>query len=103
MMQTLRVAFADAPLGPWGPSSDSFTPRFCRNPAVLKVDDQLIVYFETSEGPKHGAVTTKDFNTWKDITDFVSFPEGYHCGNVLTVSSGVLERLRSAVTFEMKE
>jgi pectinesterase len=95
VMKTLRVAFADSPVGPWGPSSDSFTPRFSHNPAVLNVGNEFVLYFEKTQSGTRGALMTTDFNEWKDITDFVSFPEGYHGGNILKVQSAVLEKLKT--------
>lgn len=93
-MKTLRVAFSDRPLGPWGSSSAPFTGGFCEAPTMLKLGNEWIVYFEMTDKGQYGAAKTQDFNTWMDLTSPVSFPQGHHHGTVLKVSSAVLEKLK---------
>ncbi|MCJ7729096.1 MAG: hypothetical protein MUO27_04360 [Sedimentisphaerales bacterium] len=93
-MKTLRVAFSDRPLGPWGSSSAPFTGGFCEAPTILKLGNEWIVYFEMTDKGQYGAAKTQDFNTWMDLTSLVSFPQGHHHGTVLKVSSAVLEKLK---------
>jgi pectinesterase len=94
MMKSLRAAFAHSPMGPWGPSSDVLPLEFCGTTAVLKIGGVYIVYFETADKGKYGAVATQDFNTWKDITGFVSFPKGYHYTSVLKVDYSIVRKLQ---------
>jgi hypothetical protein len=93
-MKTLRVAFSDTPLGSWGSSSAPFTGGFCEAPAMLKLGNEWIVYFEMTDKGQYGAVKTQDFNTWMDLTSLVSFPQGHYHGTALKVSSAVLEKLK---------
>jgi len=94
MMKTLRVAFSDRLLGPWGSSSAPFTGGFREAPTMLKLGNEWIVYFEMTDKGQYGAAKTQDFNTWMDLTSLVSFPQGHHHGTVLKVSSAVLEKLK---------
>ena len=54
-MQNLRVAFADSPLGPWGPSSDAFTAKGTASPAAVRSGDEWWIYHS------NGLVRTRDF------------------------------------------
>lgn len=42
----------------------------------------------------YGAVKTRDFKTWTDITNLVSFPAGHKYGTVFEAPISVLEGLK---------
>ncbi len=94
MCKTLCVSFADALQGPWGPAENVLPQTSYQNPAVLQIGDEMIVYFESADGQKRGALITRDFNTWMDVTEFVSFPAGYYYGNVLKIDRDILAGLK---------
>ena len=93
--RNLRVAFGDSPLGPWSPSSPAFTEKFTEGPAALKVGDDWLIYFDAYEEKIYGAVKTRDFKTFVNITKEVSFPEGHKHGTAIRVDRTVLDYLLS--------
>jgi pectinesterase len=60
-MQNLRVAFADSPLGPWGPSSDAFTAKGTASPAAIRVGGEWWIYHSG------GLVRTRDFWSFAEV------------------------------------
>lgn len=89
----LRVAFAKDPLGPWGAASDTFTEKFTEGPCALKVGEDWVIYFDMYRAHRYGAVKTRDFKTFTNITDQVTFPPGHRHGTALVVPRDILEGL----------
>jgi hypothetical protein len=58
-MQNLRAAIADSPTGPWGLSSNAFTPRFTESPTVILNSDEWWIYFS---GKTPGLYVTRLIN-----------------------------------------
>jgi len=90
---SLRVASGKTPLGPWKHVSPPFTPKFTEGPCALKVGDDWLIYFDAYRQKIYGAVSTRDFKTFKDITGEVSFPEGHKHGTALKVPRQILDGL----------
>jgi Glycosyl hydrolases family 43 len=89
----LRVAFGKTPLGPWKNVSPPFTQKYTEGPCALKVGDDWLIYFDAYRKNIYGAVSTRDFKTFKDITDQVSFPEGHKHGTAIKVPREILDAL----------
>ena len=89
----LRIAFAEHPLGPWGPASDTFTEKFTEGPSALKVGDDWLIYFDMYRAHSYGAVKTRDFKTFTNITSEVSLPDGHKHGTALEVPRHILDGL----------
>lgn len=89
----LRVAFADSPLGPWRDESAPFTQKFTEGPCGLKVGDDWLVYFDAYREKIYGAVKTRDFKTFTDVTGEVSFPPDHKHGTVFCAPRALLEKL----------
>jgi len=89
----LRVAFGQQPTGPWGPASEPFTEKFTEGPCALKVDDDWLIYFDMYRSNRYGAVLTRDFKTFSNVTDQVSFPAGHKHGTALVVERNVLDHI----------
>ena len=64
-MQNLRAAIADSPTGPWGPSSDAFTPKFIESPAAVRNQDDWWIY---CSGKSPGLYVTRDFVHFVDAS-----------------------------------
>lgn len=92
----LRVAFSDSPVGPWKDVSAPFTQKFTEGPCALKVGDDWLIYFDAYRQKIYGAVKTRDFKTFTDITSEVSFPVGHKHGTALRVPREILEGLLKA-------
>jgi hypothetical protein len=89
----LRVAFAASPLGPWGDASPPFTGPFTEGPSVLKIGDEFLIYFDAYRQKSYGAMKTRDFESFADITGRVSFPAGHKHGTVLRIPNSILAGL----------
>jgi hypothetical protein len=86
----LRVAFAKSPLGPWEKVSEPFTEQFTEGPCALKIGDDWVIYFDAYRQKIYGAVKTRDFETFTNITEKVSFPEGHKHGTAIQVPREML-------------
>lgn len=89
----LRVAFGKTALGPWKNVSPPLTGKFSEGPCALKVGDDWLIYFDAYRKKIYGAISTRDFKTFKDITAEVSFPEGHKHGTALKVPRAILDGL----------
>jgi len=92
----LKVAFSDRATGSWGPDSKSFTDSidgWKEGPTLFRSGDGWIVLFDVYNRGRFGAMRTKDFKTWEDISSRLSYPKGMRHGTVLRVSRKVLKEL----------
>ena len=87
----LRVAFGERPTGAWGGASEAFTEKFTEGPSALKVGDEWLIYFDMYRSNRYGAVLTRDFKTFTNVTEEVSFPAGHKHGTALVVERKVLD------------
>jgi hypothetical protein len=92
----LRAAFGEGPLGPWHDVSPPFTQHYTEGPSVLKFGENYLVYFDAYRAGAYGAAKTRDFKSFEDITDRVSFPQGHKHGTALAVQRNVLAVLLDA-------
>jgi len=92
----LRVAFGESPLGPWTHVSEPFTEKFTEGPCALKIGEDWLIYFDAYREKVYGAVKTRDFHSFTNITREVSFPEGHKHGTALRVERKVLDGLLRA-------
>ncbi len=89
----IKVAFSSTPLGPYTKPSAAFTPPFTEGPAVEKVGDEYLIYFDQYKDKIYGAVKTKDFKSFTNITKEISVPEGHKHGTIFKVNKKVLNKL----------
>ena len=92
----LRVAFAQSPLGPWKDESEPFTGKFTEGPCALKVGNDWLVYFDAYREKIYGAVKTRDFKKFTDVTTEVSFPPEHKHGTAIEVPPEILDNLLKA-------
>ena len=91
--RNIRVAFNNSPVGPWRNISEPFTEQFTEGPCALKIGDDWLIYFDAYQEKIYGAVKTRDFKTFTNITKEVSFPEGHKHGTALKVPREILDGL----------
>lgn len=93
--KNLRIATSGKATGPWSAASKPFTPEglWVEGPSCLKVGDYCYVYFDAYAKHRYGAMRTKDFKDWEDISDRLSFPNGTRHGTAFAVSKEVLDKL----------
>jgi len=93
--KNLRVAVSDKATGPWSKASKPFSPKglWVEGPTCLKIGDFWYVYYDAYRKHRYGAMRTKDFKAWENVTDKLKVPKGMRHGTVLTVSNDVLDKL----------
>ena len=92
----VRAAFGSTPLGPWHDVSPRLTEKFSEGPCALKIGDDWLIYFDAYREKIYGAIKTRDFKTFADVTKDVSFPEGHKHGTAIRVPREILEGLLNA-------
>ncbi|GHV32331.1 arabinosidase [Bacteroidia bacterium] len=93
--RNILAAFASAPDGPYGNPTQHFTEMFTEGPSVAKVGDEWLIYFDSYRNKTYNAVATKDFQTFTDISDKISIPEGHKHGTILKVPLSVIEKIKN--------
>lgn len=85
MQRNLRVAFSNNLKGPYVNISEPFTKMYTEGPTVLKVKNEYIIFYDAYRDRKYGAVKTKDFKEFIDITNNIEIPEGHKHGTVIKI------------------
>jgi hypothetical protein len=91
--RNIKVAFATDPLGPYSNVSQAFTPNFTEGPTVVKVKDDYLIYYDQYRDKIFGAMRTKDFKTFEDITKQISLPKDHKHGTIFEVKKKTVKRL----------
>lgn len=94
--RNIKIAFAANSLGPYTKASEAFSPNFTEGPAVAKVGDDYIVYYDQYRDKIYGAMKTKDFKSFTDLTKEVHVPEGHKHGTIIMVKKQTLKQLMNA-------
>ncbi|MDB5327404.1 MAG: hypothetical protein JWM57_2973 [Phycisphaerales bacterium] len=92
----LYVAHADALMGPYTDLSPAFTEAWVEGPSALRIGEWVYVYYDAYTRHLYGAVRTKDFRTWENVSDTVHFPKGTRHGTALPVPAETIQKLLSA-------
>ena len=92
-MRNIKVAFGENPLGPFYDISEPFTPFKSEGPACAKVGDDYLIYFDEYGEKKYGAVRTKDFKSFENISSEISLPEGHKHGTIFKVNQQIVDQL----------
>ena len=90
--KNLHVSISDKATGPWESPREPFTPRglWVEGPTVLKIADWWYVCYQKH---RYGAMRTRDFEQWENVSDQLKVPEGMRHGTALSVSQTVFEAL----------
>lgn len=91
--RNIRVAYAANPLGPYTKTSEPFTPAFSEGPAVVKVGRDYLIYYDQYRDKIYGAMKTRDFKTFTDVTREVSLPQGHKHGTIISVRRKTIHRI----------
>ena len=76
------------------PFSDAISWSWVEGPAVTKLGDDWLVYFDQYRKGKFGALKSNDLENWEDISNAISFPDGVRHGTVFKVSKKELSSLK---------
>lgn len=91
--RNLKVAFAESATGPYKNVSAPFTSSLTEGPSVLRLKDEWLIYYDAYKKMTYDVMLTKDFITFKDISQEVKIPPGHKHGTIFTVNKRVLKQL----------
>ena len=91
--RNLKIAFSGSMTGPYSPSSQPFTESFVEGPTVEKLGDDYLIYFDVYKKKIYGAMRTRDFRNFTDVTESVSVPVGHKHGTIFKASESVVKTL----------
>lgn len=96
LRKNLRLAFSNSPQGPWSGVTEPFTPSWVEGPSVARIGSEWWIYFDHYQKPRHyGAMRTRDWKNFENMTDQVSFPEDHRHGTVVQIMEADARRLRA--------
>ncbi len=90
----IKVASSNSPLGPWVDISRPFTEKFTEGPAVARVKNGYLIYYDVYQKKKYGASFTQDFKSFVNADSLISVPDGHKHGTVLQVNKKYLRALQ---------
>ena len=95
LQKRLRLAFADSPAGPWRDVTEPFTRDWVEGPSAVRIGREWWIYFDHYAKPQqYGAVKTRDWKKFDEVSGQVSFPADHRHGTVVKVPETVARRLR---------
>ena len=92
--RNLKVAFAKSPTGPYTRASTTFSESFVEGPTVEKISDNYLIYFDEYQKFSFGAVLTKDFIHYSNISKEISVPKGHKHGTIFKASASIVDNLK---------
>ncbi|HEV7382372.1 MAG TPA: glycoside hydrolase family 43 protein [Dyadobacter sp.] len=92
--RNIKVAFADQVLRPYKNVSAPFTGYLTEGPTVQKVGKDWLIYFDQYRDKTYGAVKTRDFVNFENISSQVKLPQDHKHGTIAPVSKKVLKNLK---------
>ncbi|MDQ8203221.1 glycoside hydrolase family 43 protein [Pelagicoccus sp. SDUM812003] len=92
--KSLFVCQAPSPSGPFSKPSKPFTKAWVEGPACLQIDGWTHVYYDVYRDGRYEGKRTKDFETWEDISDRISFPEGARHGSIISAPRSLVDALQ---------
>jgi hypothetical protein len=92
--RNIKIAFSHSPLGPYTKPSDPFSPPFTEGPAIAKVKDGYLIYYDQYREKIFGAMKTTDFKTFTDATNTVSVPQGHKHGTIFMVNKKIVIHIK---------
>jgi len=91
--RNLKVAFAKSPTGPYSKASSTFSENFVEGPTVEKLDDRYLIYFDEYKKFSFGAIATKDFIHFSNVSKEVSVPKDHKHGTIFKASASIIDNL----------
>ncbi len=95
LQKKLRLAFSKSPQGPWSAPTEPFTPAWVEGPSAIHIGSEWWIYFDYYTKPRHyGAMRTRDWKSFEDMTTQVTFPEDHRHGTVVRISAEMAAQLQ---------
>lgn len=92
--RNLKVAFSDNPMGPFKNVTDPFTDVLTEGPAVIRLKDRWLIYYDAYRNKTYGAASTNDFIHFTDYSKSINVPEGHKHGTIVPVSKSDLKKIK---------
>lgn len=92
----IHVAFGPTPRGPWSRESEPLTPEWAEGPTWARVGEEWLIFFDLYRQYRFGAVKTRDFKTFTDVTGEIRIPRGHKHGTILMITPRRLRALQKA-------
>jgi hypothetical protein len=89
----IKCAFANNPLGPYTNISTAFSDNYTEGPAVVKVKDNWLIYYDSYRKKIYEASATRDFITFTNISGKISVPQGHKHGTIIRVKKKFIGKL----------
>ena len=93
--KNLHVVWSEGGMaGPWGKAGPAFTDNavsWAEGPAVIRVGDRWLVYYDMYNKHAYGAVETRDFKAFAPVS--VTLPAGLRHGTVFQVDDMTAQKL----------
>ena len=87
----ILMGTAEKPQGPYSRPTEPITPRtWVEGPSAIKIADAWFVYFDCYREHRYGVTTSKDLETWTDLSDRLKAPPGTRHGTVFRVDGPIL-------------
>ena len=84
--KNLRLAFAASPAGPWKNVTETFSQAWVEGPSAIKIGQDWWIYFDRYREHHYGAIKTRDWKSFEDVSAQVSFPDDHRHGTVVRIS-----------------
>ncbi|USO00337.1 MAG: alpha-N-arabinofuranosidase [Phycisphaeraceae bacterium] len=84
---------ADAATGPWTLDTPPIITERAEGPALAKVGDETLLYVDFYTQGRYGAYATKDWKTWRDVSNEVKTVKGQRHGSIIKVPRALVEGL----------
>ncbi len=91
--KNLRWASSANLEGPYDKITAPFSRDWVEGPTALRIGDDWLIYFDEYTRHHYGALKTKDFQAFEDVTAKLSFPKGVRHGTALAVPRNVIDGL----------
>lgn len=92
--KNIRITASKSLYGPYSDPSEPITGNYwAEGPSSIKLNKTLYIYFDKYIEKRMGAIISKDLNTWGDVSEKISFPEGVRHGTIFEADEKVLEVL----------
>ncbi len=96
LQKRLRLAFSASPAGPWRDVTEPFSRDWVEGPSAVRIGRDWWIYFDHYARPQHyGAVRTRDWKTFQDVTDQVRLPDDHRHGTVVKIPARLARRLQT--------
>lgn len=94
LQKRLRLAFAASPGGPWTGVTEPFTVDWVEGPSAIRIGREWWIYFDHYSKPHYyGAVRTRDWKTFEDVSKQLSFPADHRHGTVVRIDEKIAREL----------